>query len=329
MSSVPHISLEQWRALIAVVDTGSYAKAAETLHKTQSAVTYAVQKIESMLNVKAFEIQGRKAIITPTGQLLYRRAQTLIDEASALERAARTLSAGWEAEIHLAVEILFPMWLLLHCLDRFGAESPHTNIEVTESVLGGTPEALLRGEADLAISPQIPPGFLGEQLMRMRLIAAAHPDHPLHKLKRKLTMQDLRAHRHLVVRDSGAGRSRKTVSVQAHQRWTVSYMGTSIQAARLGYGFAWFPEEKIREELNNGTLKPLPLREGLERFVDLYLIFADRDYAGPGVLRLAEIIQQSTTTACERHKAATAIDNVAEKKDTTVRQKRRPAKKGD
>ena len=58
---VPHITLEQWRTLLAVVDAGGYAQAAELLHKSQSAVTYAVQKIESLLGVKAFEIQGRKA----------------------------------------------------------------------------------------------------------------------------------------------------------------------------------------------------------------------------------------------------------------------------
>ena len=51
---VPHITLEQWRSLIAVVDASGYAQAAEALHKSQSAVTYAVQKIESLLGVKAF-----------------------------------------------------------------------------------------------------------------------------------------------------------------------------------------------------------------------------------------------------------------------------------
>ena len=53
-----HITLEQWRSLIAVVDAGGYAQAAEVLFKSQSAVTYAVQKIESLLGVKAFEIRG-------------------------------------------------------------------------------------------------------------------------------------------------------------------------------------------------------------------------------------------------------------------------------
>src|SRR3954454_6689692 len=118
MTEAQYIALEQWRTLITVVDTGGYAQAAEVLHKSQSSVTYAVQKIETMLGVKAFEIQGRRAILTPTGQFLYRRAKGLLEESAALERAARRLSAGWEAEIRLAVEILFPTWLLFDCLQQ-------------------------------------------------------------------------------------------------------------------------------------------------------------------------------------------------------------------
>jgi len=45
----PYITLDQWRALITVVDSGGYAQAAEVLHKSQSSVTYAVQKLQSQL----------------------------------------------------------------------------------------------------------------------------------------------------------------------------------------------------------------------------------------------------------------------------------------
>jgi len=91
MSELAHISLEQWRALVTVVEAGGYAQAAEVLFKSQSAVTYAVQKIEQQLGVKAFELQGRKAVLTPTGHMLYRRALALVTEAAELEKAARTL----------------------------------------------------------------------------------------------------------------------------------------------------------------------------------------------------------------------------------------------
>ena len=297
--AIPHITLEQWRALIAVVDAGGYAQAAEALHKSQSAVTYAVQKLEAVLGVKAFEIKGRKAMLTATGQLLYRRALSLLAEAGGLEKTARCLSAGWEPEIRLAVEVLFPTWLILDCLARFGSEGPDTRIELVESVISGTQEALLEGSVNLAIASAVPAGFVGDPLIRMRLVLAASPKHPLHNLKRKVTLKDLRAHRQLVVRETGQQRGART-TVEATQRWTVSNMSTSIIAARSGYGYAWLPEYKIRDELAAGTLKPLLLREGGERYVELYLVFADRDAAGPGTLRLAEIIRESVAVECRK-----------------------------
>src|SRR3954468_233714 len=109
----PRITLEQWQALVAVVDAGGYAQAAEQLHKSQSSVTYLVQKLQSLLGVKAFEIKGRKAVLTGAGQLLYRRARVLLDEAVGIEKAAKRTSVGWEAEIRVAAEMIFPAWVLL------------------------------------------------------------------------------------------------------------------------------------------------------------------------------------------------------------------------
>ena len=299
MAASPRVSLEQWRALLAVVDAGGYAQAAAVLHKSQSAVTYAVQRIEALLKVKIFKVVGRKAQLTSTGKVLYRRAQALLEEAGALEGAAGTLAAGWEAELRLAVEIIFPTWLLLQCFARFGEERAQTRLELYESVLSGTEEALLQRKVDLAICSRVPPGFMGDPLMRLHFIPAAHPEHPLHRLGRELTRQDLRKHRHLIIRDTGS-QLRSGSWLGAEQSWTVSQKATSIHAAVMGQGFAWFPEETVRGELERGELKALPLREGGERSGDLYLVYADRDYAGPGALRLAEIIREQVAAECSK-----------------------------
>jgi DNA-binding transcriptional LysR family regulator len=300
MALTPRISLEQWRSLLAVVDSGGYAQAAAALHKSQSAVTYAVQKMESLLSVKIFEVIGRKAHLTATGQVLYRRAKALLEEAGALEGAAGSLAAGWEPELRIAVEIVFPTWLLLECLGRFARERPDTRIELYETVLSGTEESLLERRVDFAIGSTVPAGFSGDRLMPVRFIAAAHPDHPLHRLGRELTLHDLRKHRHLVIRDSGSQR-RGGTWLGAEQVWTVGQKASSIHAATVGLGFAWFPEDTIRGELARGSLAPLPLREGGERWADLYLVFADRDYAGPGALRLADIIRGAVAEQCTKH----------------------------
>lgn len=298
MPDTPHISLEQWRALIAVVEAGGYAQAAEALHKSQSSVTYAVQKIEAQLSLKVFEIQGRKAILTQAGHVLYRRARTLVEEAVFLERGAGAMSKDWKPEIAIAVEAIFPTWLLMRCLATFAEDRPDTRIEVYETVLGGTDEMLVQGRVDLAICSHVPNGFLGDPLMRMRFIAVAHPDHALHRLGRPLTYRDLRKHRQLVVRDSGSQRTRSSSWLGAEQRWTVSHKATSIHAATRGLGFAWYPEENIRPELDAGVLKPLPLKEGAERFAELYLVFGDRDYPDRDTARLADIIRESVKREC-------------------------------
>lgn len=298
--SSPKITLDQWRALVAVVDAGGYAQAASLLHRTQSTISYAVQRIEEGLEVSLFTIAGRKAVLTPVGQVLYRRGRALVAEAERLERTAAELAAGREPVLRLAIEVIFPTWLLLRCLEAFAEEQPQTRIELYESVLGGTDELLQEGRVDLALASQMPPGFVGDPVMHTRFIAVAAPTHPLHQLGRDITLQDLREHRHLVVRDSGAKRTRAGAIDVADQRWTVSHKATSIRAVCMGLGFAWFAEEMIRDELVAGDLKPLPLRQGAERWGTLYLIYADEDAAGPGLLRLAALIRKAAATCAVR-----------------------------
>jgi DNA-binding transcriptional LysR family regulator len=293
----PRITLDQWSALVAVVEAGGYAQASARLHRTQSTVTYTIKKLEELLGLKAFELQGRKAVLTPAGQALYRRGKALVEEANRVERVARDLARGWEPEIRIAVDIVFPTWLLLECCAEFGREHADTRLEITESVLGGTEEALTEGRVDLVVGGVVPGGFLGDPLMQVRFVCAAAPSHPLHQLARTLTLDDLRQHRHLVVRDSGALRSRSGGWLN-ERRWTVSNKATSIRAARLGLGYAWYPEENIREELASDALRPLPLAEGRERFVTLYLVYADPDTAGPGARRLGEILRLRVAEAC-------------------------------
>jgi DNA-binding transcriptional LysR family regulator len=141
--------------------------------------------------------------------------------------------------------------------------------------------------------------------MPVRAVCVAAPTHPLHALGRPLTLEDLRRHRHLVIRDSGMQRSRSAGWLN-EQRWTVSHKATSIHAATAGHGYAWFPEEWIVGELERGALVPLPLREGAVKEGTLYFVYADRDTAGPGARRLAQIIRDEVAATCRTELARVA-----------------------
>ena len=295
--TVPRITLDQWAALVAVVEEGGYAQASRQLHRTQSTVTYTIQKLEEQLGLKVFERQGRRSVLSPAGQVLYRRGKALLDDATRIERSAAGLAQGWEAEIRLAVDAIFPTWLLLRALGQFGSEHPDIRIEVIEAVLGAVEEALIEGRVDFIIGTQVPGGFIGDALMQVRFVCAAAPSHPLHQLGRAVEFEDLRAHRHLVVRDSSARRGRSGGWLN-ERRWTVSNKATSIRAARMGLGYAWFAADNVREELDDGSLRQLPLAQGAERFATLYLVHADRVAAGPGTRRLVDILREQVAANC-------------------------------
>lgn len=290
------VTLEQWQALVAVVDSGGYAMAAESLEKSQSSISYAIQKLETSLSIQAFKIEGRKAVLTPAGKTLYRRAKVLLEEAQQMESMAKQFSSGIEAEVKIVVDTLFPEWVLLEAIQEFVTENPMIRIELKETVLSGSDEALSKKEADIVISGSVPSGFLGDPLMQVTFRAVAAPDHPLHQLKRALDYQDLRLHRQLVVKDSGS-RGADSGWLGAQQRLTFSHIGTSIRSAVMGLGYAWYPELKIKSELDSGQLKALPLTSGSERSVELYLIYREGSYAGPATLQLGDLINQKVKQA--------------------------------
>jgi DNA-binding transcriptional LysR family regulator len=298
MSRAPRITLEQWRALRAVVEAGGYAQAATALHKSQSTITYAVQQIQKLLGVQVFEIRGRKAVLTKAGEVLYRRAATLLEEAAMLERGAADMSREWQPEIRIAVEMIFPAWLLLECLEEFAEERPETRIEVFETVMSGTQEMLAEGRVDLAIGPDQNANSI--PLMPIRAVAVAAPSHPLHHLGRPLTARDLKRHRRIFIRDTGTQRKAEVSGVEL--RWTVSNKATSIRAVTMGLGFAWLPEESVLPEVRAGQLEALPLKTHVTRSGQLYASLFDPEFPGHDVSRLVDIIRKRTAAVCRKAK---------------------------
>ncbi|WP_255438986.1 LysR family transcriptional regulator [Aestuariibacter sp. GS-14] len=274
-------TLEQWRMFKAVVDAGGFNQAAEQVHKSQSSIHHAVQKLESALGLTLFINEGRRVSLTEAGELMYRRACYLLDEAHKVESVANSLKSGVETYLRIAVDIIFPPEMLYKALNKVSQNYPLLRIELMETVLNGANTLLKEGEVDLGISPFPFNSGFSEDLCEIDFIAVAHPSHPLHALGRLLTLEDLKGHRQIVVRDSSTDRKAESGWLGADQRWTVSHVRTSIDIIRQGLGFAWLPLAIIRNELESGVLKPLPLDQGGVRKALLFLCFADGDRLGP------------------------------------------------
>jgi DNA-binding transcriptional LysR family regulator len=224
---------------------------------------------------------------------MLRRAAQLLVQAQQLEEIADGLALGIEAQISIAVDELFPPEYLSSALQGLSLAYPNTRVQLFETVLSGGPEKLVAGEVELLVAGQVPQGFLGEPVMQAQFIAVAHPDHPLHQLRRPINLADLSAHRQLVVRDSALGERADVGWLGAEQRWTVSHVATSVDMVRRGMGFAWLPASRVRPHIEQGTLAELPLETGARRATTLYLTHAGEDRAGPAVRHLAGLLTEA------------------------------------
>jgi DNA-binding transcriptional LysR family regulator len=289
---IPRSTLEQWQVLQAIVECGGYAQAAEALHRSQSSVSYMVAKLQEQLGVELLEMDGRRARLTPNGEALLNRARELLGDAFQLEQLAGSLAEGWEPQVGIAVDSLFPVELLVQVLRDFEPWAKHTRVNLEETVLSGSEDALLAKRVDIAIVSRIPPGFLGDALMDIEFVAVAHPCHPLHVLGRELEMDDLNRNLHIVVRDSGTLNPRDHGWLSSNQRWTVTSPHTRMEMICSGLGFGWLAEHKMQAQLAQGLLKPLPLRVGQRQKLSLSLIVANPDVAGPATCRLANLIRK-------------------------------------
>ncbi|PCI73885.1 MAG: transcriptional regulator [SAR86 cluster bacterium] len=286
----PRVSLEQWLTFKTVVDSGSYAMAAEALNKSQSSISYAIARLNEQLPQPVLVLEGRKAVVTDAGQVLYRHAEQLLNQASQTESVASSLALGFESEVAIAVDVLVEIGSLVCAFEEFSQEFPHTRIRVLETSLSGTTEALIEKTADLVVGSKIPSGFRGTPLLQVKMIPVAAAYHPLVKNRKSVSEVELRNMRQVVLRDTGTHREQDAGWLQAEQRWTVSHFSTSIKLLRSGLVFAFIPQNWIEDELAQGSLQRIPVEPSMDRIVQMNLMLSNHQASGPATKALYDTI---------------------------------------
>lgn len=293
MKNHPRVTLEQWRVFQAIIEHGGYTQAAAYLHRSQSAVSYSMSRLQEQLGISLLKIEGRKALLTEQGKVLLHRSQQLLEEAGEIENFAQHLSQGREAEIKLVVDAAFPNDLLMNALAQFAQQSQGTRVQLSEVILSGATDALVNNEAELVIGVDTPHGYLSDPLIEVEMIAVAHPEHPLHNLEHQVTLTDLAQHMHVVIRDSGQHEKMDVGWLSSQDRWTVSSIDSSCNALKHGLGYGWLPGNRIAKALEKGELKVLPLEQGAKYKAYLFMSFGHPQNIGPATRELASIIKNT------------------------------------
>lgn len=250
------MDLNALRVMQAVVEAGSFAKAAEQLHKTQSAISYQVSKLEQQLGGALFDRSQYRAQLTPLGSRILEEGQRLLLQADNLDRIAEQFRLGWEPNLEVVIDGMLPLPPILQVLKSMTDMDIPTRIQLRTEFLGGVQQRFERAQADLMLALVHEPS---EQLEQQRLapintMLMTSPAHPLAG-QSHCTLETLRQYVELTVHDSSFDRAhggRQTFG--GEKVFYLSDFAAKKAAICQGLGFGWLPEFLVEDELAEGKL---------------------------------------------------------------------------
>lgn len=262
-----------------IARTGSFAAAARELGKVPSALTYNVRQLEEALDVLLFDRRSRQARLTAAGEELLQEGRRLLAEMDAVANRVQRVASGWESQLTIAVDGIMSRATLFELGEAFYAHlqaqasparespgearrgAPGTRLRLRTEVLSGTWEALLTGQADLAvgismIQERVPvSGIQTQPLGEIGFVFAVAPHHPLAAAAEPLDDAELLRHRAVAVADSAQRLAPLTVNLLPGQDvLTVDTMEDKIEAQLRGLGCGFLPEPMARVHLAAGHL---------------------------------------------------------------------------
>ena len=253
-----------------IARSGSFAAAARELGRVPSALTYSVRQLEDALDVLLFDRRSRQAQLTAAGHELLSEGRRLLAEMDAVANRVKRVSTGWESELTIAVDGIISRLTLLELVEGFyalrpdGAQAPGTRLRLRTEVMAGLWEALVSGQADLAIGigRDMPPhaGIEQQLLGEVEFVFCTAPHHPLAAREQPITDEELLPYRAVAVADSAQRLSPRTVNLLPGQDvLTVSSTQAKIDALLRCLGCGFLPEPLAREHIRAGRLVVRPV----------------------------------------------------------------------
>lgn len=245
--------------LQSVARAGSFAAAARELGLVPSAVTYRVRQIEDALDALLFDRSSRQARLTDAGAELLREGERLLQEVDAVANRVKRVATGWESQLTIAVDGVISCSTVMELAQAFFEPAPSTRLRLRDETLSGTLEALVTGQADLALGVTLEPGnSLGVQsrvLGDLAFVYAVAPHHPLAAHPEPLPDEVVQRHRAVAVADSTRRGNGLTLGLLAGQDVvTVPTMRAKLDAQLRGLGGGFVPEPMARPFIESGRL---------------------------------------------------------------------------
>ncbi len=252
------ITLDQMQVFVTVAEEGSFSAAARRLRRAQSAITYAVQKLEEQIGTELFDRSAYRPVLSHAGKALLSRARRVVEDAAAFRTTAKAIAGGLEPELSFAVDSMFPMPLLVEILGEFQRRFPTVVTRLYVESLGAAPQAILDGRAELGVVLHFAAlpidSFAANYVTDVQLIAVAAPQHPLAKMSGTLSTDVVRDHAQLVLTDRSPLTAGRDAGVVATQTWRLADLGAKHALLLAGLGWGSMPAHMVADDLAEGRL---------------------------------------------------------------------------
>jgi DNA-binding transcriptional LysR family regulator len=265
MAEIP-FTLDQLRILKAIVDEGSFKKAADSLFVTQPAVSLQVQNLEKQLEIAIFDRGGRKAQLTEAGKLLLNYCEKILGECQETCKAIEDLNNLKGGSIIIGASQTTGTYLMPRMIGLFRQKYPEVSVQLQIHSTRRTGWSVANGQIDIAIIGGQLPLELNESLQVVpfatdELALVLPTNHPLAK-SQELTKEDLYSLRFITLDNQST--TRKVVDQLLSssgldvQRLPIEMELNSLEAIKNAVqsdlGAAFLPVVSIERELSGGTI---------------------------------------------------------------------------
>lgn len=253
------ITIDLIKTLDAIDRHGSFAAAAEHLHKVPSALTYTLQKCEKDLDIVLFDRSGHRAEWTESARHILKEGRHILTSLDNLAHSAQRLAEGWTTQYSLAVDHVLDFGQVVPLLGQAQEDIPWVPIHIQQGTLSGTWELLINHQVDLVLAPNLSkPNTSGIQtrvIGSMQMVFAVANDHPLAALDRPITEDDMAEFPVVTVKDTARQIAPLTAGIRNRKREImVPDMATKIVAQKQGLGIGFLPLHRIKKEIFAGEL---------------------------------------------------------------------------
>ena len=257
------LTLDQFQVFAAVAEAGSFSAAARKLNRAQSAVTYAVQKLEEQIGAELFDRAAYRPTLSEAGRALLPRVHRILSEVADFRIQARGIAGGLEGELSIVVDAMFPMPTLLDALRDFQTGFPSVQTRIYVESLGAAVQAVIDRTADLGLIFKL--GDYSEltyhPVVEIELTPVAAPDHPLARLAGPIDREMVRDQVQLVLTDRTSLTEGREHGVVAVRTWRLADLGAKHAMLLAGLGWGGMPRHMVADDLKAGRLVELDMAD--------------------------------------------------------------------